>query len=74
MVLLKTLLEMVTPKPHEELEREGLLVSFRSFMGDVIFVSHQWTGLHHPDSLSYLGNIFTMFIGNLITTGEFRII
>ncbi|CAE7428458.1 unnamed protein product [Symbiodinium necroappetens] len=48
-VLLKTLLEMVTPKPHEELEREGLLVSFRSFMGDVIFVSHQWTGLHHPD-------------------------
>lgn len=36
-------------RPHQELLKENILVEYRPGMGSVTFVSHEWSGLSHPD-------------------------
>ena len=36
-------------RPHEELLADDLLEEFHESKGNVMFVSHQWAGLDHPD-------------------------
>eukprot|EP00438_Fugacium_kawagutii_P003511 Skav229080 [mRNA] locus=scaffold157:137695:138444:- [translate_table: standard] len=43
------LLQMIQVKPHEELQREGVLTLFDRSMGRAAFVSHQWITPTHPD-------------------------
>jgi len=43
------LLKMTTVRDHEALMQEGILVEFEQEKGRVMFVSHQWAGLDHPD-------------------------
>ncbi|CAE7414860.1 unnamed protein product [Symbiodinium sp. CCMP2592] len=48
-VHLEALLEMAEILPHEVLLADGVLTLFDRSKGQAMFVSHQWTGVGHPD-------------------------
>jgi len=48
-VAVKNLLTFEAVRQHEELLAEGMLEVFERYMGNAMFVSHQWLSEHHPD-------------------------
>ena len=38
-------------RPHQELLRMGLVQVYQPHIEPVTFVSHEWSGLQHPDPL-----------------------
>lgn len=49
-VAVPVLLGLAEMIPHQRMLADKLLVPYdASMVGRVIFVSHQWTGHHHPD-------------------------
>lgn len=61
-------MNLTSAPSHRDLKEEGLLVKYEEHLGNAIFVSHQWTGLKHPDphfrQLSMLQKVMSQLLGS----------
>ncbi|CAL1145700.1 unnamed protein product [Cladocopium goreaui] len=65
---MEAFMNLTSAKSHRDLQEEGLLVKYEEHLGNAIFVSHQWTGLKHPDphfrQLSMLQKVMSQLLGS----------
>ncbi|CAE8628996.1 unnamed protein product [Polarella glacialis] len=64
-VKVKNVILMVELEPHDTLKRKGALVKYEPGMV-VIFVSHQWLSLRHPDPLMLQFRVLQNYLVNAI--------
>ncbi|CAE7349507.1 unnamed protein product [Symbiodinium sp. CCMP2592] len=66
-VALEVFMKMTEVRPHEELLEKGVVIQYNQSMGDVIFVSHQWTSYTHPDPHFHQLRVLQQALTNLLT-------
>ena len=66
---IKTLLELETWQPHQDLLKQGLLCNVDELDGEanVIFLSHQWTSFMHPDPKNAQLHALQTLLKNLLS-------
>eukprot|EP00439_Symbiodinium_sp_Y106_P082942 s559_g22.t1 len=65
-VALEVFMKMTEVRPHEELLEKGMVIQYNQSMGDVIFVSHQWTSYTHPDPHFHQLRVLQQALTNLL--------